>query len=80
MLRYTFVCYVGVFLISIYIFCNIVLEKWSSQQNAVSDCMKKIEELKKDLDTKDKEIEKLKKQVEIVNKLEQDKNKLLKEV
>lgn len=42
--------------------------------------MKKIEDLKKEIDVKDKEIEKLKKQVEIVNKLEQDKQKLLKEV
>ena len=42
--------------------------------------MSKIEELKKEIDVKDKEIDKLKKQVEIVNKLEQDKQKLLKEV
>ncbi|CAH0405458.1 unnamed protein product [Chilo suppressalis] len=52
----------------------------SSQKTAMSDCMKKIETLKKDLDTKDKEIDKLKQQVENVNKLDQDKNKLLKEV
>lgn len=32
------------------------------------------------MEGKDKEVEKLKKQVENVNKLEQDKNKLLKEV
>lgn len=42
--------------------------------------MKKIEDLKKEMDTKDKEIDKLKKQVEAINKLEQDKSKLLKEV
>ncbi|CAG9796697.1 unnamed protein product [Diatraea saccharalis] len=52
----------------------------TSQQTAMSDCMKKIENLKKDMDFKDKEIDKLKKQIENVSKLEQDKNKLLKEV
>lgn len=57
-----------------------VSEKNSSQQTAMADCMKKIEDLKKEMDTKDKEIEKLKKQVEAINKLEQDKSKLLKEV
>lgn len=69
-------------------------EKSTSQQTSVSECMKKIEDLKKEMETKDKEVdrlkkdmeskekevEKLKKQVENVNKLEQDKNKLLKEV
>lgn len=46
----------------------------------MSDCMKKIEDLKKEMDMKDKEIEKLKKQVDATSKMEQDKNKLLKEV
>lgn len=46
----------------------------------MSDCMKKIEDLKKEMDMKDKEIEKLKKQVDAISKMEQDKNKLLKEV
>lgn len=55
-------------------------ENATSLHTTMSDCMKKIEELKKEMDIKDKEIEKLKKQVEIVNKLEQDKHKLLKEV
>ncbi|KPJ16659.1 Coiled-coil domain-containing protein 165 [Papilio machaon] len=56
------------------------LKKTSTYQTAMSDCMKKIEDLKKEMDTKDKEIDKLKKQVDSINKLEQDKNKLLKEV
>ncbi|XP_046966451.1 centromere-associated protein E [Vanessa cardui] len=59
---------------------NADIKQNSSQQMAMSDCMKKIEELKKEMDTKDKEIDKLKKQVELINKLEQDKSKLLKEV
>lgn len=42
--------------------------------------MKKIEDLKKEMETKDKEVDKLKKQVENINKLELDKTKLLKEV
>ncbi|XP_022117433.2 myosin-2 heavy chain isoform X3 [Pieris rapae] len=56
------------------------MKKNNSQQTAVSDCMKKIEELKKELDVKDKEIDKLKKHAENLSKVEQDKNKLLKEV
>ncbi|XP_013134601.1 PREDICTED: myosin-7, partial [Papilio polytes] len=59
---------------------NADLKKTSTHQTAMSDCMKKIEDLKKEMDTKDKEIDKLKKQVDSINKLEQDKNKLLKEV
>lgn len=46
----------------------------------MSDCMKKIEDLKKEIDSKDKDIEKLKKQVDNYTKIDQDKNKLLKEV
>ncbi|XP_050670744.1 myosin-3 isoform X2 [Leptidea sinapis] len=56
------------------------LNKFDTQQTAVADCMKKIEDLKKEMDCKDKEINKLKKQVETNTKLEQEKNKLLKEV
>ncbi|KAL4716056.1 hypothetical protein ACJJTC_002821 [Scirpophaga incertulas] len=52
----------------------------SNQQTAMAECMRKIEELKKEMDTKDKEIDKMKKQLEIISKLEQDKNKLLKEI
>ncbi|XP_026759007.2 uncharacterized protein LOC113518335 isoform X2 [Galleria mellonella] len=59
---------------------NVDLKNASSQQTAMTECMKKIEELKKEMDIKDKEIEKLKKQIENINKLEQDKNKLLKEI
>ncbi|CAH2050250.1 unnamed protein product, partial [Iphiclides podalirius] len=59
---------------------NADLKKTSTHQTAMSDCMKKIEDLKKEMDSKDKEIEKLKKQIDNINKLEQDKNKLLKEV
>ncbi|XP_061385732.1 centromere-associated protein E isoform X1 [Danaus plexippus] len=59
---------------------NLDLKKNSTQQAAMSDCMKKIEELKTEIDNKDKEIDKLKKQVDSINKLEQDKSKLLKEV
>lgn len=57
-----------------------ITEKSSTQQTAMSDCMKKIEDLKKEMDTKDKEIEKLKKQVETLTKSEQDKSKMIKEV
>ncbi|XP_069361942.1 uncharacterized protein [Maniola hyperantus] len=56
------------------------IKKNSSQQVAMSDCMKKIEDLKKEMDVKDKEIDKLKKQIEALTKTEQDKSKLLKEV
>lgn len=59
---------------------NVDLKNASSQQTAMTECMKKIEDLKKEMDIKDKEIEKLKKQIENINKLEQDKNKLLKEI
>ncbi|XP_072944658.1 uncharacterized protein [Epargyreus clarus] len=59
---------------------NADLKKSSTQQTAMSDCMKKIEELKTEMDMKDKEIEKLKKQVETLTKAEQDKTKLIKEV
>ncbi|XP_060806569.1 myosin-2 heavy chain isoform X2 [Amyelois transitella] len=59
---------------------NTDLKNSTSQQTAMSDCMKKIVDLKKDMDVKDKEIEKLKKQIDTLNKLEQDKNRLLKEV
>ncbi|XP_072944667.1 uncharacterized protein [Epargyreus clarus] len=58
---------------------NADLKKSSTQQTAMSDCMKKIEELKTEMDMKDKEIEKLKKQVETLTKAEQDKTKLIKE-
>ncbi|XP_063357521.1 myosin-11 isoform X4 [Cydia amplana] len=56
------------------------LKNSSTQQIAMADCRKKIEDLKKEMDSKDKEIDKLKKQVENISKLEQDKDKLLKEV
>ncbi|XP_073957355.1 uncharacterized protein isoform X8 [Choristoneura fumiferana] len=56
------------------------LKDSSSQQTAMADCRKKIEDFKKEMDSKDKEVEKLKKQVENITKLEQDKSKLLKEV
>ncbi|XP_061708674.1 restin homolog isoform X3 [Cydia pomonella] len=56
------------------------LKNSSTQQIAMADCRKKIEDLKKEMDSKDKEIDKLKKQVENISKLEQDKEKLLKEV
>ncbi|XP_022822491.1 centromere-associated protein E isoform X1 [Spodoptera litura] len=59
---------------------NSDLKNATSLQTTMSDCMKKIEELKNEIDVKDKEIDKLKKQAENVNKLEQDKQKLLKEV
>ncbi|KAH9641296.1 hypothetical protein HF086_005777 [Spodoptera exigua] len=59
---------------------NNELKNATSLQTTMSDCMKKIEELKNEIDVKDKEIDKLKKQVEHLNKLEQDKQKLLKEV
>ncbi|XP_068626899.1 early endosome antigen 1 isoform X4 [Battus philenor] len=59
---------------------NADLKKTATHQTAMSDCMKKIEDLKKEIDLKDKEIEKFKKQIDNINKLEQDKNKLLKEV
>ncbi|XP_063548705.1 uncharacterized protein LOC134755936 isoform X1 [Cydia strobilella] len=55
------------------------LKNSSTQQIAMADCRKKIEDLKKEMDSKDKEIDKLKKQVENISKLEQDKDKLLKE-
>lgn len=58
----------------------VFLENATSLQTTMSDCMKKIEELKKEMDAKDKEVDKLKKQVENINRLEQDKSKLLKEV
>ncbi|XP_047019429.1 myosin-1 isoform X2 [Helicoverpa zea] len=59
---------------------NNELKNATSLHTTMSDCMKKIEDLKTEIDVKDKEIDKLKKQVEVVNKLEQDKQKLLKEV
>lgn len=61
---------------------NVVMisENATSLQTTMSECMKKIEDLKKEMDAKDKEVDKLKKQVENINKLEQDKIKLLKEV
>lgn len=57
-----------------------VVENATSLHTTMSDCMKKIEDLKKEMDVKDKEIEKLKKQLDNLTKVEQDKNKLLKEV
>ncbi|XP_059045991.1 centromere-associated protein E isoform X5 [Achroia grisella] len=59
---------------------NLDLKNASSQQTVISDNLKKIEDLKKEMDLKDKEIEKLKKQSENITKLEQDKSKLLKEI
>ncbi|XP_045773903.1 rootletin isoform X4 [Maniola jurtina] len=59
---------------------NADIKKNNSQQTAMSDCMKKIEDLKKEMDVKDKEIDKLKKQIDALTKTEQDKSKLLKEV
>ncbi|XP_062524628.1 myosin-2 heavy chain [Bombyx mori] len=56
------------------------LKNATSLQTTMSDCMKKIEDLKKEIDSKDKDIEKLKKQVDNYTKIDQDKNKLLKEV
>lgn len=57
-----------------------LIENKSEHQSSVSDCMNKIEALKREMDLKDKEVDKLKKQVENIPKLEQDKSKLLKEV
>ncbi|XP_077295291.1 uncharacterized protein LOC143917604 isoform X2 [Arctopsyche grandis] len=58
---------------------NADLKSATTKQTAMADCMKKIEDLKKDLEEKDKLVDKLKKELDTAAKTEQDKIKLLKE-